>query len=110
YNNTGSNNVAIGRDAGASLTTGNNNIIIGAGQLGNSADANVTRIGKTTQKKVFIGGIRGIKTKNADAIPVVIDSAGQLGTTSSSERLKHDIKPMEKSSEVIIGLKPVTFH
>jgi Chaperone of endosialidase len=78
--------------------------------LGTSADTNVMRIGKTTQKKVFVGGIRGIKTAKSDAIPVVINSAGQLGTISSSERFKKDIEPMEKSSEAIFGLKPVTFH
>jgi hypothetical protein len=108
--NTGSNNVGLGSSAGYNITTGNNNIVIGAGLLGNSADTNVTRIGKTTQKKVFIGGIRGITTKNANAVPVVIDSAGQLGTVSSSERLKKDIKPMEKASEGILSLKPVTFR
>jgi uncharacterized coiled-coil protein SlyX len=41
---------------------------------------------------------------------VVIDGAGQLGTVSSSERFKDEIKPMDKSSETIPGLKPVTFH
>jgi Chaperone of endosialidase len=41
---------------------------------------------------------------------VVIDSAGQLGTISSSRRFKKEIKPMAKSSETILGLKPVTFH
>jgi hypothetical protein len=40
----------------------------------------------------------------------VIDSAGQLGTQSSSRRFKHDIKPMERSSEAVLALKPVTFH
>jgi len=41
---------------------------------------------------------------------VLIDSAGQLGTLSSSRRFKRDVKPMEKSSESILALKPVTFH
>jgi len=41
---------------------------------------------------------------------VVIDSAGQLGTISSSRRFKDEIKPMDKSSEAILGLTPVTFH
>src|SRR5207248_654582 len=49
-------------------------------------------------------------TKNANAIPVVIDSAGQLGTTSSSARFKNEIKPMNTASEAILALKPVTFH
>ena len=60
--------------------------------------------------KTFIGGIRGITTVNANAIAVVIDSAGQLGTVSSSERFKKEIKPMDKACEAILALKPVTFH
>ena len=43
--------------------------------------------------------MRGIQTKNANVISVVIDSAGQLGTASSSERFKKDIKPMEKGQD-----------
>ena len=41
---------------------------------------------------------------------MVIDSAGQLGTMSSSYRFKKDISTMEKSSEAILSLRPVTFH
>jgi predicted ribosome quality control (RQC) complex YloA/Tae2 family protein len=41
---------------------------------------------------------------------VVIDSAGQLGTMSSSRRFKTEINPMDKASEAIFELKPVTFH
>jgi len=104
------NNTLLGNAAGQNLTTGNNNVVIGAGVLGTPGDANITRIGKTTQKKTFIGGIRGITTKNTNAVPVVIDSAGQLGTVSSSQRFKEEIKPMDKCSEAILGLKPVTFH
>jgi Chaperone of endosialidase len=52
----------------------------------------------------------GVATANANAVPVVIDSAGQLGTVSSSRRFKEEIKPMDNSSEAILGLKPVTFH
>jgi len=57
----------------------------------------------------FIGNIRGVTTQNADAIPVRIDGSGQLGTMSSSARFK-EIKPMDKASEAILALKPVTFH
>jgi Chaperone of endosialidase len=49
-------------------------------------------------------------TGNNNAIPVLIDSAGQLGTVSSSCRFKKEIKPMDKSSEAILSLKPVSFH
>jgi hypothetical protein len=40
----------------------------------------------------------------------VIDSDDQLGTVSSSARFKKEIKPMDKASEAILALKPVTFH
>ena len=49
-------------------------------------------------------------TGQADAIPVVIDSTGQLGTASSSRRFKREIKPMDKASEAVLTLRPVTFH
>jgi Chaperone of endosialidase len=51
-----------------------------------------------------------VTTQNADAVPVLIDSAGQLGTASSSRRYKTDIKPIDKSSESILALKPVSFR
>ncbi len=35
---------------------------------------------------------------------------GQLGTVVSSERFKKDIATMEKASEAILSLRPVTFH
>jgi endosialidase-like protein len=51
-----------------------------------------------------------VTTGNNNAIPVLIDSAGQLGTLSSSRRFKKEIKPMDTTSESILALKPVTFH
>ena len=112
-NTTGSNNVAIGRDAGANLTTGANNIVIGASVLGKAGEANTTRIGNTTQKKAFIGGIYNIAEPVASGIkPVYINSNGQLGTTppASSARFKETIKQMDKASDGILSLKPVTFR
>lgn len=41
---------------------------------------------------------------------VLIDSNGRLGTSTSSARFKDEIKPMDKASEAILSLKPVTFH
>ena len=41
---------------------------------------------------------------------VVVNANGKLGVTASSARFKDDIKPMDKSSEAILGLKPITFH
>jgi hypothetical protein len=95
----GNKNVALGYDAGHAVTTASNVICIGADMGG----VNVSNI-------CLIGNIRGVQTQNANAIPVLIDSAGQLGTQGSSRRFKHEIRPMDKTSEAILGLKPVTFH
>ena len=105
---TGSNNTALGSNAGNQLTTGSNNIIIGANVVGNASDANTTRIGNSTQKKAFIGGISS-KTV-ASGVGVIINSSGQLGTIQSSARFKDEIKPMDKASEALLKLKPVTFR
>src|SRR6266542_2922408 len=98
-NTTGNSNTALGQRAGDRVTTANNVIAIGFGVSG----ANVSN-------SCFIGNIRNVATQNADAIPVLIDSAGQLGTISSSRRFKDKIKPMDQTSEAILALKPVTFH
>ena len=42
-------------------------------------------------------------------VGVFINSNGQLGTVQSSAKYKQDIKPMDKASEAILALKPVTF-
>ena len=106
-NTTGSNNIGIGIDGGRNLTTGNDNIAIGHAGVG--AETSTTRIG-TFQSKAFIAGIRGITTIRADAIPVLIDSAGQLGTVRSSRTVKDDIADMNDASTIISQLRPVTFR
>ena len=40
----------------------------------------------------------------------MINSNNKLGTATSSKRFKQNIKPMDKSSESLFALKPVTFH
>jgi trimeric autotransporter adhesin len=106
-NTTGSNNIALGPGAGGSLTTGNNNIDIGnKGVAGESAKI---RIGtKGTQTDTFIAGISGVTV--ARGVGVIIDSDGHLGTVTSSARFKDEIKPMDKASEAILALQPVTFR
>src|SRR6266550_3087604 len=119
-NSTGDLNVALGFAAGVNLATGNNNIDVG--NVGVGMETNAIRIGAqiavTDQFGVlhpahaatYIAGIRDATTGIADALPVLIDSAGQLGTMSSSRRFKSEIRPMDKESEPVLGLKPVTFH
>ena len=40
----------------------------------------------------------------------MVDSAGHLGTITSSARYKEAIKPMDKASETVLALRPVTFR
>jgi uncharacterized coiled-coil protein SlyX len=110
YNNGyGVGNIALGFRAGFNLS--NNNLNIDIGNTGVTGDEGVIRIGTTGQQiNAFIAGIRGVTTGNNNAIPVVIDTAGQLGTMSSSRRFKTAIKPMDQASQAILALKPVTFH
>jgi hypothetical protein len=98
-NTTGSQNTAIGYSAGVDVSTAFNVICIGA----NVAGANVSN---TT----WIGNVYGRTTRNATTAPVVVSADGQLGTVASSERFKKDIATMQKASESILSLRPVTFH
>jgi len=106
-NTSGSGNIAIGLQGGFNLTTGGNNIDIG--NLGIAGEANTIRIGGT-QTATFVAGIRGITTGSATAIPVLIDTNGQLGTVSSSRRFKDDLADMGEASSTLMKLRPVTFH
>ena len=70
----------------------------------------IGRPGQNVNNTCFIGNIFAVTTGIADAINVVVDSHGQLGTMSSSRRFKNEIKPIDKASEAIHALKPVTFR
>ena len=106
---TGSFNIGIGFAGGINLTTGSNNIHIG--NVGTSADADMIRIGSQgTQTAAFIAGIRGTTTAVADAIPVLVDSSGQLGTVSSSRRFKEDIGDLGSIADGVQRLRPVRFR
>jgi uncharacterized coiled-coil protein SlyX len=102
--NEGSGNIAVGREAGTTppLTGQYNNTIL----LGILGDADAL----DPNGRAYIGNVRDVATANLDAVPVLIDSSGQLGTINSSRRFKKDIKPMDQTSEAILALKPVTFH
>ncbi len=106
-NTTGGSNVALGGGAGSALTTGSNNIDIG--NAGVAAESNAIRIGKVgTQQATYIAGISGKAV--AGGVGVIVDSNGHLGTVVSSKRFKEEIKPMDKASEAILELNPVTFR
>jgi uncharacterized coiled-coil protein SlyX len=95
YNTPGSNNIALGFRAGTNVTTANNVICISAS-------------GENVSNSCYIGSI--FSQLSSGGTGVFINSAGKLGTTTSSRRFKDDIKPMDKASEAILALKPVTFH
>ena len=106
-NTIGSNNIALGAGAGGNLTTGSNNIDIG--NAGVAAESGIIRIGTSgTQSATFIAGIRGVAV--AGGQPVGVNANGQLGVRASSARFKEAIKPMDKASEAILSLQPVTFR
>ena len=106
-NTIGSNNIALGTSAGSNLTAGDNNIDIG--NSGVAGEGNTIRIGiGGTQSATFIAGISGATASGGAA--VFVASNGQLGTTTSSRRFKQEIKPMDKASEAILALRPVTFR
>src|SRR5437660_577369 len=105
-NTTGNNNIAFGVDAGINLTTGDNNIDIG--NRGVAAEANTVRIGtQGTQTKTFMAGIYGTAISGT---PVKINSSGQLGVAPSSARFKQNVHKMDKASDVLLALRPVTFR
>ena len=107
-NTTGNSNIALGSSAGTNLTTGSNNIDIG--NAGVAADAKTIRIGaQGTQNATFVAGIYGINV-GSGGISVYANASGQLGTVTSSARFKRDIRSMDKASETILALRPVTFR
>ena len=129
-NTTGSENIALGFGAGSALTTGSSNIDIG--NSGRAGESRTIRIGTpdptpeptptpggaptgsptptpepTPPKRTFIDGISGTAVVG-DAVVVAGD--GQLGTVASAARFKKDIRPMDKTSEAILAVRPVTFE
>ena len=97
-NTTGGANTALGLSAGFNATTGSNNVYIGAGMMGVADESNAC----------YIASIFG--RTSADGVAVLINSDNKLGTATSSKRFKEDIKPMDKASEAILALKPVSFR
>ena len=102
-NASGNLNTAIG-DAAGYLIDGSGNVCIGANVLGVAGEDNTFRtrdIGSTPQ----LTGIN-VTIDAISAPPGLV----KLGHDASSLRYKEDIKPMEKASETLFALKPVTFR
>ena len=93
--------------AGGAHQTGDHNIYIG--NPGVADETGNVRIGRQGgQTATFIAGIAGATVPTG--VAVIVDVNGHLGTTTSSARYKEAVKPMDKASEAILSLKPVTFR
>ena len=109
HKTTGGNNLALGVNAGRTLTAGNNNIYLS--NVGAAIESSTIRIGNSAQhNRAFLAGVRGKRTGLTNAVAVIIDSNGQLGTLNSSERFKKDIHDMDEASRRLLELRPVTYH
>ena len=112
-NITGSGNTVIGDGALDLNTSGSSNIALGAGSGRNVTTAsNVICIGATGQNvndSFYVGNVFETSI-DPDNLPVLIDVTGRLGTQSSSRRFKDDVRSMDKASEAVLALRPVTFH
>jgi hypothetical protein len=109
----GQRNVVVGDNAGVSIVSGQGNIYIGAGVNSGVGDESAhIRIGDSNFPIAYDCFIEGIynRTFGAADMAVRVGSNGKLGTVVSSRRFKHDIKPMDKASEKILALKPVSFQ
>jgi hypothetical protein len=116
-NSTGDLNVALGFGAGVNLATGDNNIDIG--NVGVATESNIIRIGAQVavidqfgvmhprHTATYVAGISGVAVAGT---AVVVNAAGQLGVAASSAQFKHEIRPMDRESEAILALKPVSFR
>jgi hypothetical protein len=100
--------IAIGYGAALNLTSGAHNIHIGNPAL--TSESNTIRIGTGgTHTKFFVAGVRSVTTDQANAVPVVIDGNAQLGTLSSSVRVKREIADIGEESSALLKLRPVSF-
>src|SRR5262245_48615347 len=96
HNSIGSNNIALGSGAGANIIVASDTICIGAA-------------GVDATDGCYIGHVFE-EPLDPDNLAMAIDVNGKVGTLPSSRRFKDDIKPMDKTSEAILALKPVTFR
>ena len=96
FNNpAGSSNIALGGLAGQSVTTASHVICIGDP-------------GQDVSSSCYIGQIFG--QTSAGGVPVIINTNHKLGTTTFSKRFKEAIQPMDRTSEALFSLKPVSFR
>ena len=111
YFASGSNNIAIGKDAGfVQLMSGSNNIYIGSignpSLPGESGQIRIGTVGVHTAGIVIVG-IHGFGSSGG--IPVIVNGGGRLGTMQSSRRVKEQIRDVAADSADLMRLRPVSF-
>jgi hypothetical protein len=102
FSTAGDENTAVGWRAGDNITTASGTVCIGSFTIG-ANDSNTTyirNVGTTIQP--FAAGV-------VDLVTVRL-SDNRLGRNGSSQRYKEDIKTMDKASEALYQLKPVTYR
>ncbi len=127
-NTEGGYNTAIGSSALNFNTTGYNNTAVGDGALccnttrsGNTALGMRAGIAVTMADNVICIGAPGANVSDSCYIgnvwqqpggsqAVYVNALGKLGAQVSSRRFKEEIKPMDKASDAILALNPVTFR
>ena len=98
----GSFNVAVGDEAGTGLGPSVNNCIA----IGAPGDGPFAVLDNTC----FIGSIFGEPVSDPGSqTAVFVDQFNNVGIFNSSRQYKHDIQPMDKTSETLYRLNPVTF-
>jgi hypothetical protein len=104
---SGNSNIALGFQAGSNLTTTeSSNIAIG--NQGVAGDGGTIRIGTSgTHTRAFLSGVHGVSVSGS---AVMVNSSGQLGMTTSSQRFKEEIQDMGGSTERLLQLRPITFR
>jgi hypothetical protein len=96
---SGSNNTAVGWRAGDNYTGAESgNVSIGWDVTGVAGESNTTRIGNIASTAFTTGGF------------FLYEVNGAIGVFTSSRKFKDDIKPIDKASETIYSLNPVTFR
>ncbi len=104
-------NIGLGAFTGADQTAGTLNMYLGYSVGRSVNESNTVRIGDSgSYNRFFVGAVRGVTTGVANAVPVMIDGNGQLGTVNSSRRYKDDIQDMGEASSGLMKLRPVTYR
>ncbi|MBW8875254.1 MAG: tail fiber domain-containing protein [Acidobacteria bacterium] len=104
---TGSSDIAVGVNAGNNYSTSESNDIV-IGNNGMRGENGVIRIGSSSQTATYIAGISG--ATSASGLAVYVDTSGHLGTTTSSQRFKEEVRTMGNASRSLMQLRPVTFY